>query len=173
METFFISDLHLGHFNIIKFCDRPFDDLVSMHDTICNNWANTVGAQDLVYIVGDVAFNPKYIPLLKDLPGRKRLILGNHDTFDIGIYQKIFERIYGVKYLEETNAGRVVLTHIAIHPQNMGDYGHVFCNIHGHNHTWNIRDDRYFNVSVEQINYTPISMDEVIKVINERRGIEA
>jgi len=35
-------------------------------------------------------------------------------------------------------------------------------NIHGHLHANRIDDSRYINVSVEQINYTPVEVDSLI-----------
>ena len=53
----------------------------------------------------------------------------------------------------------MMLTHIPIHP---GQLNRFDANIHGHIHDRKIDDKRYVNVSVEQINYTPISLDEVL-----------
>ena len=43
-------------------------------------WNKKVGTNDLVYHLGDVVMNRKHIAIIASLNGRKRLILGNHDT---------------------------------------------------------------------------------------------
>ena len=43
---FFTSDTHFYHGNIIRFCNRPFEDVEMMNETIISNWNNTVGLDD-------------------------------------------------------------------------------------------------------------------------------
>lgn len=51
---FYISDLHIGHKNILKFDNRPFTSLEEMEKTIINNWNGVVKKNDEVYILGDM-----------------------------------------------------------------------------------------------------------------------
>lgn len=59
MKIFVISDLHLGHANIIKMCNRPFRNVEEMDKEIIKRWNSVVGHQDLVYVVGDFSFKGK------------------------------------------------------------------------------------------------------------------
>lgn len=80
MPTFCISDLHIGHKNVIRHDGRPFEDLEAMHTAIIENWNNAVSENDDVYILGDFAWkNSVGAKVLSQLKGRKYLILGNHD----------------------------------------------------------------------------------------------
>jgi calcineurin-like phosphoesterase family protein len=74
------SDLHLNHANIIGYCDRPQRDVAEMNQTLMNLLAK-VGAQDWIVLVGDLAMGDfdAGISLIKQIPGRKILVLGNHD----------------------------------------------------------------------------------------------
>lgn len=82
MTTFFTSDTHFGHKNIITLGDgRPFRDITHMNEMIVHNWNALVRPDDTVYHLGDVALGPiedslKYISRLN---GRKVMITGNHD----------------------------------------------------------------------------------------------
>ncbi len=51
--NFYISDLHLGHYNVIKMCNRPFSSVEEMDETLINNWNAAVHDEDDVYILGD------------------------------------------------------------------------------------------------------------------------
>ena len=78
--TFFTSDQHFGHFNIIRLCSRPFETVEEMDEALLSKWNAKVKADDTVYILGDLFFRAaKVEPILKALNGRKHLIVGNHD----------------------------------------------------------------------------------------------
>jgi len=90
MKNFLTSDLHLGHANIIRYCNRPFRDVEHMNSTIIRNWNERVKQEDHVYHLGDFCFKNSneirgegtrssaadYITLLN---GQKHWVRGNHD----------------------------------------------------------------------------------------------
>ena len=61
-KIFYISDLHFGHDNIIKYDNRPFKNTKEMEEKIIENWNNTVDNDDTVYILGDVNNDGKLDP---------------------------------------------------------------------------------------------------------------
>lgn len=79
--TYFTSDLHIGHENIIRFSNRPFSTLGEMNRTLVDNWNSRVTERDDVFILGDMFYRKKegVEEILRKLKGRKHLIVGNHD----------------------------------------------------------------------------------------------
>ena len=154
-NVFLISDTHFGHANIIKYADRPFDTVEEMNEVMVENWNSVVKQGDKVYHLGDVTMNSKSLDILSRLNGRKVLIKGNHDIQKLKFYTPHFYDIRGSHELDN-----FVLTHIPVSDTQKLRYKG---NIHGHTHEKNLEDPWYFNVSVEQINYTPIAFDEIIK----------
>lgn len=82
MATFFTSDLHLGHENIIKLCNRPFHDAREMENIIRINWNATVRPEDDVVVLGDIALGSirHFESVIRSLHGTKFLVPGNHDA---------------------------------------------------------------------------------------------
>ena len=167
-NTFFISDTHFGHKNILNFEHegkplRTFDSAEEMDEHMVDCWNKTVKPHDTIYHVGDFCMNRKSVQIAGRLNGRKILIKGNHDIFKLKDYTPYFEDIRAYKVMPKHG---IICSHIPIHPDSLYRWK---LNIHGHLHagnvtdTWCEPDKRYFNVSVEQLNYTPISFDEIIK----------
>lgn len=63
-SKFYISDLHLGHKNILAFDNRPFFSLEEMTETIISNWNSVVSKNDSVYVLGDMFWNNAEIPIV-------------------------------------------------------------------------------------------------------------
>lgn len=84
-KLFFTADLHFGHKNILQHQpNRPFanEDDTTAHDAwLLDLWKSTVDKYDSVYILGDLTFfkSDDARHLLEKLPGRKYMIIGNHD----------------------------------------------------------------------------------------------
>ncbi len=162
-NIFLIADTHFGHANILKFTKedgtllRPgFDDIEHMNEVFIFNWNSVVKPIDKVYHLGDIGFKnaTEVGKIMNRLHGEKVLIKGNHDNLKLSQYAQWFKDVRGTHQL----AG-FILSHIPIHPGSLARWAG---NIHGHLHANKIKDDRYINVSVECINYTPIELNECI-----------
>jgi calcineurin-like phosphoesterase family protein len=83
MNTFFVADLHIGHKNILIHCpNRKFEYISEMDKEIVIRNNSIVSDSDEVYDLGDFAFrcSPDYaVSVLKQLNGKRYLLLGNHD----------------------------------------------------------------------------------------------
>ena len=80
-NLFFTSDLHFCHENIIKFCNRPFEDVKEMNKTLISNFNEVVPENGITFILGDfgmVSSVEKIQTILSKMNGKKHLILGNH-----------------------------------------------------------------------------------------------
>lgn len=80
--TWFTSDIHFGHANCIKFCNRPFSDIYEFKEKFISDWNKLVKPEDLCIFVGDVFFyhtKTEMKETLARMNGRKILVRGNHD----------------------------------------------------------------------------------------------
>lgn len=82
MATFFTSDLHLGHANIIGLCARPFGSVQVMDTALIDRWNAVVRPKDDVWVLGDFCWRSSKAATgyLERLAGNKHLIWGNHDS---------------------------------------------------------------------------------------------
>ena len=81
------SDLHLGHTETISSFARPFASSQEMDDALFRSWHRTVSPGDTIICLGDIAIHGLSGTLLKRLrraPGRKILVIGNHEINRIG-----------------------------------------------------------------------------------------
>lgn len=80
-HTFFTSDTHFGHANIIRFCNRPFQNVEEMNEVLIENWNKVVSKDDTVFHLGDFAFGGSSVwnSIIPRLNGHINLIIGNHD----------------------------------------------------------------------------------------------
>lgn len=166
-KKYVISDLHFGHTNILKFSGPLRGGTTSKeHDEwLITQWNSVVTKQDLVYVLGDVAFNKEALKNIKRLKGTKHLILGNHDIEHIPLYSEYFNKIYGLHRYR----GVFWMSHCPIHPQELRG----LFNIHGHTHqnkivypgeVLGLYDPRYVSACVEESYGIPQDLDKLCDI---------
>ena len=156
-KVFMISDLHLGHENVLKFGDRSFESIEHMNEAAVVAWNSVVTKRDKVFVLGDIAWSDAALKFYGQMYGNKVLIMGNHDNkFPLRTLSKYFSSIHGALRYKEC-----ILTHIPIHPSEFFRWRY---NIHGHLHGNKINDPRYINVNVDtRRSLFPVEFDRLIK----------
>jgi calcineurin-like phosphoesterase family protein len=186
MATWFTSDLHFGHANVIQYSSRPFADVDEMNEALVDNWNARVAPDDTVWVLGDVAMGKAHetLPFVELLAGRKILVAGNHDRCWHGHRKGV--DTWTQRYLE---AGFAEIHQGAV-PMNIGGRAALACHfpyrgdshdedrfvdarpvdrgawlLHGHVHErWRVRD-RMINVGVDAWHQAPVSEAEVVALI--------
>ena len=177
-DIWVISDTHFVHKNILKFTDndgnliRPgFDSVDHMNEYMVQQWNSVVKPGDIVYHLGDVVIGPKdeFLPFFKRLNGSKRLVVGNHDDIKFMAKKELFTKIMMWRMFREFG---LLLSHVPLHESSLrrGPPGHEhdpeydpakMINVHGHIHDKPSPPGPYRCVCVEQIDYTPVNIDEL------------
>lgn len=169
MNTFFTSDEHFFHKNVIKHCNRTFASIEEMHDQLIKKFNNKVSADDITYHLGDFSFSneKQALEILDQLNGRHYLMKGNHDGW-LKLSTK-HSKILAVKdYIEiKNNDDSIVMSHYPFLAWNKSHYGSFM--LHGHCHG----NLNHLNVGVKRLDvgvdsanmilgdYIPFSIDEV------------
>ena len=161
-KIWFIGDTHFGHKNIITYCNRPFESVDQMTEVLIRNWNSVVAKEDRVIMNGDFALCGKevIINIGNTLNGRKTLIIGNHDGASLKTYYEAgFEMVSKDPILVNEF---FIVSHTPQYVQENGVYANIFAHVHT-NPMYKDVSSRSFCTSVERINYTPISFEEIIK----------
>lgn len=183
--NFYISDLHLGHKNVLKLDNRPFKDITEMEEKIILNWNKVVTKQDTVYILGDFCWDKEkdWIRILSQLNGNKVLIKGNHDLKQYSAeLKKYFQDIKDYKEIYD-NGKKVIMCHYPMlfyrhdcDKNTIHLYGHVH-NTDEEKHIQYIKqwiqenDNRntgknlcqFYNCWCGFYNYTPVTLEQIIQ----------
>ncbi len=163
-KVWLVTDQHINHENIKKFCNRPDDYITTLH----NNWKRLIASEDLVIDLGDVIFKEAgSLQSINDtLPGTKILVMGNHDRHTYTWYMNS-----GYSFVCDMFVwGHIVFSH---HPlENLPDGCKL--NIHGHLHIspYNNPYDPFVQrpwhqlMALELDGYTPIELGAFLKLHN-------
>lgn len=194
--VFLTADLHLNHENIIKEDFGPhartqFSSVQEMNDTIISRWNEKVSADDTVYVLGDFALGLPEIgaQLIMSLPGKKILLMGNHDVpkikdsngkkkpkpapitlQNLKYSLDLFEEVYSAYETVKLQHGKYtfVMNH---YPPDQESFAqrephHIFLHAHNHNDkSYNLanmsRHIPVYDVGVDANDFSPISVEEL------------
>lgn len=154
------ADWHIDHANIIKFCNRPFNNVKQMNEVIVSNVNSLVQPKDTLYVIGDLAFRGANLRLLRDSINCNNVFVvpGNHDK--VSQLQPYFNilpqcRMYKGYGIE------IVLCHYAMRVWNRSHYGVGHLYGHSHGQLPPIPGAASFDVGVDCWNFFPLSIDQV------------
>lgn len=179
MKTFFTSDTHFGHANIIKYCDRPFSDVSNMNESLIANWNNVVGCDDVVYHLGDFAFGDALgvDRAMRSLNFKHlHFIKGNHDKPFMDWYNnfgndELARKVSVYPHFLETKiqGNKFVLCHYAMRVWDQSHRGAL--HLYGHSHG-TLSDDpksKSFDIGVDCHNYYPVSLERVLEIMSTKQ----
>jgi len=167
MNTWFTADLHFGHSNIIKYCNRPFVDEIEMNSLLISNFNSVIKSNDTVYCLGDFSFqNP--LQFLKKLNGNWNLIRGNHDSKqshgfvsdkDIHLLKNVLPNVH------------IFMSHYSHQAWPHSHHGSI--HLFGHSHGKLKGIGRSFDIGVDTNNFFPYSLEQVIEISKTLKPVVA
>lgn len=172
-HTFFTSDSHFYHHNIMELCKRPFADVEEMNETLIANWNAVVKRNDIVFHLGDFCFGgtAKWKETLGRLNGKIHLVPGNHDIEYLNQVSQFFESVE----LQRTiyvDGRQIILNHYPF--MNFSGCKNRVWQAHGHIHTLHdgtspklsaqqlsVMYPTQYDVGADHNDYRPISYEEL------------
>lgn len=165
-DIWFTSDWHIGHANIIKFCNRPFSNISEMNEAIIENHNALVKPKDVVYHHGDLFFKIGYKNIsyfMSKFNGVFHVIKGNHDKESVlkrlkddGLIES-FQHVLGLS----VDKKYIWMSHYPHRSWNRSFHGswHTFGHCHGTLEPYKLS----FDVGVDCWDFKPLHFDEVDK----------
>ena len=176
---YFTSDLHLGHANIIKHCNRPFHDADEMDEFLIKKWNEKVSSCDTVHILGDFIFRSKRPPeeYLSVLKGKKHLVVGNHDK---AWMKKVnledwFESVEMMRFMTDGQR-KLTLCHYPMMSWPFSNHGGYMVYGHIHDDTrmdyWPMieRNPLMLNAGADINGFAPVTFEEMLENNLEHRS---
>lgn len=158
---FFIADEHFGHFNIIRYCNRPFDSVEEMNEELIKRYNSVVDKNDVVIHAGDFTLEKKEVAYKyqKRLSGTHIFLKGSHDYWLRGIrcheiWEKTIDGIY------------VVVCHYAMRVWAKSHYNSY--QLYGHSHGKLESIGKQWDVGVDNNDFYPVSFDQIKEIMKNR-----
>jgi calcineurin-like phosphoesterase family protein len=160
LTTWFTSDTHFSHANIIEFCGRPFANVEEMDREMVARWNARVQPGDTVYHLGDFAFGPfenigKFRGLLN---GEIVLVRGNHDRSEKRMREAGFASVTSASVVWIQGSALFLSHKPAVDlPTETIDF-----HFHGHVHERYKRRGNQINVGVDVRGFAPATLEELL-----------
>ncbi len=178
MTTYYTSDTHFGHVNILGFCRPMFKDVSEMNEKMILKWNEVVKPDDTIVHLGDFAMGPKVLHkgFLDRLNGYKILVRGNHDENDGKMRNLGFKEV-SVTREETINGLKVYMRHVP--PRAVDPYGDRFYKTEftpeppmhdiwlcGHVHEKFRRRGNIINVGVDVWDFKPVTFETLLAAVD-------
>ena len=181
-KTWATSDTHYGHFNVIKYSNRPFVDAEEMDEALIRNHNEVVKPDDTVIHLGDFAFHQasRIKTILSRLNGKYIFIPGNHDQQfwkdrrlldrfeNAAILWEVTKPNSQIKYnlqaeIKYGKRGLIVLNHYSNLVWNKSHHGALMLHGHSHGSLKYPTNMRSMDVGVDPQGYYPVRLSDVVE----------
>lgn len=163
-NIFFTSDQHYGHYNIIRYCNRPFETLEEMDQELIKRHNEVVSPKDTVYHLGDFCFSKTkseaYQKYINKLNGANIFIRGSHDYWLPKNHRMIIEK--------KINNVYITMCHYAMRVWPRSHYGSW--HLYGHSHGKLDTPGKTLDVGVDSHDFYPVSFDKIVQIMKDKNN---
>jgi calcineurin-like phosphoesterase family protein len=173
---YFSADQHFGHTNIIKYCERPFENTFQMDKQIIENWNNIITKEDTVYVLGDFSLHSKpefvYENYIQKLKGNIIFVYEKytHDKWFDKVYKNNVIKINIATSIHLVNYEgiKIFCTHCPLYTWPAEYHGSI--HLHGHSHGNSANKKNRHDVGVDVNNFKPVSIVEIMKILESKEN---
>ena len=170
MKVFVTSNQQFGRKGAIRAYKRPFIDTDDMDLQLTNIWNSVVGIDDIVYVLGNFAWDPTTAEdMLKRLNGTIVLVEGEHDSAILDLSKrKVMPKDCGlVEPLFASPTEKIAISYWPMHewPGKSKGYYHFFGFPNKKYKTDHKK--KVVNVACDFWGYKPKSLDSIMDLFND------
>jgi calcineurin-like phosphoesterase family protein len=158
-DFYITSDTWFGRPQILQIANRPFNNIEEMNSTLIKNWNKKVKKKDVVFHLGNFAWDPTTArKVLKKLNGKIYFLRGNQDAALEEVIDDFPNAEFVNQTIKELADFDLVLCHYPLAVWNGKDSGTI--HIHGHtvfSHKTNLTIESRFNICTDFWGYSPIN----------------
>lgn len=159
----FISDTHFSHNSMLTACARPYDTVEQMDRDMIAHWNSVVDHKTVVWMLGDFAWwkleSSDVQRIFSQLKGRKRLLVGNHDTdavFDLPWEQVHHGVVIG---LDKSTDTKIAMSHYPM--REWPEFYSGAIHLHGHTHDNLPSSNRSWDCGVDHQGFMPLTLSDI------------
>jgi len=172
-NLFFTADTHFNHYNILRYCARPFETIEEHDQTLIDNINQLVKPNDILWHLGDFCFGRKheFFETAKKYRSQIKcrninLVWGNHDNKGIA---PLFSSCYDMFELKHEKQLIVMCHYCMLTFRNSCHLTSVHLWGHSHNTLEPPANTLSMDVGVDGHDFKPWSFEEVIETMNMKR----
>jgi len=175
----FSSDWHIGHKNVLKYSDRPFECIEDMNEIIIDNMMSPLKKGDIFYYLGDIGYGKEaYWMINNRIPRGVQFfwIPGNHDKKLTHFTKNNNNKIQIAPPIMDIalKGNKVTLCHYPMLTWNQSHrnawqlFGHHHINGHGSDQLDNFTKGKQLNVCCEFHDYNPLSEERIVALMQQK-----
>jgi len=159
-----MSTSYYFHKNIIRYSNRPFNDINEMNEEMIYRHNSVVKKGDITIHAGDfllVSDKDLAEKIIKRLNGKHIFLMGSHDRW-LKNNQRNAGYILELKYRKQL----IVICHYAMRTWNRNHYNSWHLYAHSHGRLPSI--GKSMDIGVDCNNYYPFSLDQIISIMETK-----
>jgi calcineurin-like phosphoesterase family protein len=168
-DFYITSDTWFGRPQILQIANRKFNNVDEMDATLIKNWNKVVKKNDVVFHLGNFAWDPQTTrKVLRKLNGQIYFLVGSADEAFLDVSHE-FENVTILEdQILELPQFDSIICHYPLEVWNGKDSGTI--HFHGHttfSHKTDLSNSNRVNACTDYWNYTPVNYLTIKDFINE------
>lgn len=158
---FVIADPHLGHENVVRHCERGFDNVRDWNDFFVSRWNETVPRDATTVVIGDFAWRD-HAKWVQALNGKIILVPGNHDDMPAHALRQ-FTRVTQPIWDTRQDNIHITFCHYPMMGWRNKSHGQILLHGHSHGRTIEYDDIRRMDCGVDAspFNFAPFPWEYI------------
>ncbi len=169
-DFYVTSDTWFGREQILQIANRKYNSIEEMNKSLIKEWNKTVGKNDIVFHLGNFAWDPHTAEqVLKKLNGTIYFLMGTADDALNDVHEQFKNVVIIEDQIVHLPLHDTVISHYPLRDWGGKESGTL--HVHGHslfNNLTDLKAEKRFNVCCDHWGFRPIKLSTLKDFINEK-----